>query len=128
MAAVLAGEGRFAGDLASEFGIAFHRVWVYVWVKHKSNGVNYKWVWVQYVYVMKQNTDADAIKATQTNADVHGSTLIRPGDRVKTNSGWARVVEVKPDDGKLKTYGSSIGAGVSDTWAADVVGYEPRDD
>jgi len=26
MAAVLAGEGRFAGDLASEFGISFHRV------------------------------------------------------------------------------------------------------
>ena len=73
-----------------------------------------------------QNEVTDAIKAKQTNADVHGSTLIKPGDRVKTNSGWGRVVEVKPEDGKIKTYGASIGSGVDDVWAADVIDYEPR--
>jgi hypothetical protein len=56
MAAVLAGEGRFAGDLASEFGISLH-THVFVWVEHKSNGVKYNLVWVHSLNAMPKKID-----------------------------------------------------------------------
>ena len=75
---------------------------------------------------MKQKTDADAIKATQTNADVHGSTLIKPGDKVFTNNGCYRVVETHPNKGKVTVYGDSIGNKVEKIFTADIIGYESR--
>jgi len=77
---------------------------------------------------MKQNTaSTDAIKASQTNADVHGRTKIKPGDKVKFGRNWARVVEVDPANNKLKVFEGGLSAEVTTRYADDVVGYEARD-
>ena len=73
------------------------------------------------------NATTNALKGSQTSADVHGSTLIKPGDRVQLGRNWARVVEVDPEQGKLKVFEDGIGSEVDTCFAADVVGYEPRD-
>ena len=71
------------------------------------------------------NASTDAINASQTDADVHGRTKIKPGDRVKFGRNWVRVVEIYPEKGKMKVFEG--GRKVDTRFAADVVGYEPRD-
>lgn len=61
--------------------------------------------------------------------NVHGSTIIQPGDVVEHESVECRVIEVYPEKEKLKVYKRvAMHSSVETIWAEGVTGYIPREE
>lgn len=69
------------------------------------------------------------IRVADTSAEnVHGNTVIKPGDRVEFQSRMCRVIEVSPEKSKLLIYKSSaVHAGAESIHSEAVTKYEPRE-
>lgn len=71
-----------------------------------------------------------AIRVSETSAeDAHGSTKIKPGDKVLVEGRMQRVIEVYPNKNKLKIHKvSGMHSDVETIHAEAVKGYKARDE
>lgn len=71
---------------------------------------------------------SERLRVSVTNAEnVHGNTVILPGDEVKHEKRWCRVIEVFPDDEQVKVYKVvAMQQSVETIYADSITGYRPR--
>jgi hypothetical protein len=69
------------------------------------------------------------LRIAETNAkSIHGNTVILPGDDVMIQSHWCRIIEVYPDQQRVKIYRlESLYSAIETMHATVITDYRPRD-